>query len=101
MDKRWTPTPLRGFRKLAQHMKTMGKHPQILKLAIVTTLSSPGLDTLRKQTWKNKSYSFKSFLFQSFPSTGCRVLALTSGHFNSILSSTLIRPIHFLSFVIG
>lgn len=43
---------------------------KVVKSSTVTASSSTVLGTLRKQTWKNKSISFKSFLFQSFQLAG-------------------------------
>ena len=46
------------------------RNTKVVKSSIVTALSSTALGTLRKQTWKNKCISFKSFLFQSFQLAG-------------------------------
>ena len=47
-----------------------GKKSKVLKPSLVTASYSAALGTLRKQTWRNKSISFKSFLFQSFQLVG-------------------------------
>ena len=47
-----------------------GKKSKVLKPSLVTASYSAALGTLRKQTWRNKSISFKSFLFHSFQLVG-------------------------------
>ena len=46
-----------------------GKKSKVLKPPVTASYSA-ALGTLRKQTWRNKSISLKSFLFQSFQLVG-------------------------------
>ena len=63
-----------------------GKKSKVLKPSLVTASYSAALGTLRKQTWRNKSISFKSFLFQSFQLVGHFV----SLDLRSLLSGVLL-----------
>ena len=74
------------------------RNTKVVKSSIVTALSSTALGTLRKQTWKNKCISFKSFLFQSFQLAG-QFVSLNTCHYCPVCSFTLVRPMCFLSFV--
>ena len=61
------PILFRGeVKKIGSPMKKTGRQKQVLKPSLVTASYSAALGTLRKQTWRNKSISFKSVLFQSF-----------------------------------
>lgn len=79
-------------------MKRRKRKRKVLKPTVVTTSPSTRLQGLRRQTWKSKLLPLKAFCFKASCQLGLCV-PLISCHYNSILSSALVRPICLLSLV--